>query len=199
MIVNEKIDKLLWLILVSDLENRDMIIDFISNMSDNLKIRMVKGLDMFEEYKKTGIKNFTFLCGVDYIDNILYNFDIDIDNDEINIELMVSDGNIYREVFRISLYLGNDLENRKVYKKNYIGRIEYNIDTRVSDGVKKIVNYSKCEYNLTRTMLGDIVTVGYDDTGIRSNYIDMSLYKELFLDDINSIDLDKSLVRKRKK
>lgn len=200
MIIDERIDKVLWLMLVSDYENRDSIVNCVSNIPYGLKKQIINGLDKLGEYKKTGIKNFTFLCGEYHINNMfLYNFDINTDDNEINIELMVSDGNIYRDVFKINLYLGNNLENRKLFKKNRIGKIEYNIDTRIDDGVMKVVSFSKCEYSLTKTLLGDIISICYDDMDVRSNYIDLNSYRELILDDINNNDFDKNLVRKRKK
>ena len=148
MIYNKIIDNGIWLMLLADEENKDNIIQFITNMPEELKMKIIEKLKVFSQYKNTGVMNFYFLCGECNINNSkLYNFEIDPYIEEIDMGYMECINGVYRDVFKMSLHLGDDIENTKNFSKRCIGSIQYDINVNNING-SNIITYSENEYNL---------------------------------------------------
>jgi len=202
MIFNKKIDKRIWLMLVADKQNNDNIIQFITNIPEELKNKILDKLEIFVEYKKTGVKNFSYLCGECDIDNrLLYSFEIDPYFEEIEMGYMECHNGIYRDVFKMTLYLGDNFENIRKIRKSYIGKIQYNINVENIDGLFNLVNSSENEYNLIETSLGCMVLYSKDNGKVIKNHftvVDLSsMPEELSLEDI--MDKKSLNVRRKKK
>jgi len=204
MIFNKKIDRVLWLMLEADKENYDNIVQFITNMPEVLKKQILDKIRILEEYKKSGVKNFSFLCGecVTYND-LLYSFEIDPYFEELEMGYMECHSGVYKDVIKMTLYLGDDFEKNMNFRKNYIGSVKYNITTENVDGLFNMVNSSENEYNLYKTPIRDIVIYTKDNgKHIRSHFtvIDsLNMPEELYLEDIMDKTSENALVRRKKK
>lgn len=201
MIFNKKIDRALWLMIEADKENNDNIVKFITSMPEELKKQILDKIRILEEYKKNGVKNFPFLYGEYVTDNcLLYRFGIDPYSEKLEMGYMEYYRGVYRDVFNMILYLGDNLDKNKNFRKNYIGSIEYNINTDNIDGLVNIVNSSKNEYNLYKTPVRDIVVYSKDDGNVIKNHFSLidflSIPEELTLDNLSN---NISKVRRKKK
>ena len=186
MIFNKKIDNGISLMLSSGTDNSDSIMQFITNMPEGLKKKILEKLNIYEEYKKTGIKNFSFLCGEYDIDNrMLYTFEIDPYTEEIEMGYMECYGGIYKDVFKMTLYLGDNIEDIKNFRKKYIGSVQENISCLY-------------KYYLYKTPISDIVMYSKENNRSVKNHFSLvdlfNMPEELYLDNI----MDKSLTVRRK-
>ena len=202
MIIEKNIDKTLWLILNTDKKNRDKIVDFVCNIPIELKRLIEDRIKMLNEYRETGQKKFTFLCG-EFItdDNLLYWFEIDFDFNEIDLGYKKFNGSIYDDVFEMTLSLNSESSLKKIFDKKYIGRIEYDKRINNIDNVCSFLEFSESVYNLYKIPFGYVTTSGckrgIDSFKCISNITNED--DELFLDDVLNVNSVNRLVRRKRK
>jgi len=204
MIFDKKIDSSLWMIVRADRDNNDKIIDFIKKIPEELRVQIIDKLNVLKTYNDDDKKNMDFLCGeFETEDKLLYWFEIDSYYNELDLGYKVYNGYTYEDVFEISLAIRDNISIDKHLKKEYIGKIEYDIYTKRIEDMFSISNSSENEYYLVKTPFGYIVNYSdSDDRGIRQNVTRVNILD--MPEDINISDLDikeyeNKLVRRRMK
>lgn len=204
MIFDKNLDKALWLLLSADRKNSEKVVNFINIIPEELKEQIQEKIKIYNEYKMNGNKNFSFLCGDCEIDNkLLFWFEIDTYFGELEMGYMESNCGIYKDVFKMTLLLDENLSLIDNFGKKNIGRIEYDIHTNKIDNVGSIVESSENSYDLYKTPLGYMIVYSVDnDKGVKHymkiiNILDMP--EELFIDDIKDMSDVKRLVKERKR
>lgn len=202
MIFDKKIDSSLWMIVHADRDNNDRIIDFIKKIPEELRVQIIDKLNILKTYSDDDKKKMSFLCGEFEIkDKLLYWFEIDSYYNEIDLGYKVYNGYTYEDVFEITLAMRDNISIDKYLKKEYIGKIEYDIYTKRIDDMFSISNSSENEYYLVKTPFGYIVNYSdSDDRGIRQNVTRVNILD--MPEDINISDFDikedeNKLVRRR--
>lgn len=203
MIIDKNIDKSLWLVLNADKKNSEKVVNFIVSIPDELKEQIKEKIKILNEYKNSGEKKISFLCGeYETSEQILYWFQMDSYYEEIDMGYKRYNGCVYEDVFEMTLSLSEDLFSVKNFDKKNIGRIEYDIHTNNIDNICSIVESTENSYDLVKIPLGYIVVYSVDDGKGFKHYMKiiniLDMPNELFIDDIKDNDDVKRLVKERK-
>lgn len=109
MILNYEYDQSLWLVVCNDKKNRNMVIDFIYSIPDDLYAEIMNSADIVNEYRKNNIsywdRKYKELHGsVITSDQLMFWYSIDPYDYGITLGYSVFDGNEYQESFEMTLY-----------------------------------------------------------------------------------------------
>lgn len=167
MIFGEGYDTSLWLMLYSDNKNRNMILDFIKSIPEELFTKIYSATDSFSRYKEANVHHRECKGLNGYIETsnrVLYWFQIDPYSHGMTLGYSVFDGATWDEVFEIFLYPFNE-SNMKEYECIVLGDIK-------CDMANLIWNSRKCnkvKYELSKGILGwNIVRISDKRKNIKS-------------------------------
>lgn len=149
MILNYEYDQSLWLVVCNNKKNKNMIIDFMHSIPDDLYAEIMNSADIVNEYRRNNVtywdRKYKELHGsVITSDQLMYWYSIDPYNYGITLGYSVFDGNDYQESFEMTLY---PLEQAKkeLYDGNLVAKIcdVSNIDGSYNNEDKYIIK--KCK------------------------------------------------------
>ena len=184
---NSEFDRSLWLMIISDKNNRYNIINFIKSIPSDLFCLMDIELDKYMKYEQSNV------CILDREDICLYgecnsrfdgkySFVIDMISNSLTITKSIYVNEHYKKEFEIVMYAKSRYNNTDLFSSQSLGNI---------------VNYSdniKSEYELIDGILGKMVV--YSDNGSLKKYKRVSKISERM--QLENIFDRNNLVRVRK-
>jgi len=185
---NNEFDRSLWLMLISDKNNRYNIINFIKSIPNDLFCIMDIELDKYKKYEESNIdildRGDICLYGeCNSRFNGKYSFVIDMICNSLTITKSIYINEHYRKEFEIVMYAKSRYNNDDVFDSQLLGNI---------------INYNdeiKSEYELIDGILGKMVV--YSDNGSMKKYKRIGKISERM--ELENIFNRNNLVRVRKK
>lgn len=180
MIFDKNYDKILWLILKGNKDNRERILEFIGSIPNHFLIKIQNTIKEYEEYKLDNNnlvkKNFNgeWFDGEKY----LYHFNIDKDSDTLFVGRNIFKYGIVNNDF--GLLLTNDIDFKIIdnFCEYLIGKVSYDYEL-INDGSKVIQGeYTSVDYKLLNVIFGNVIVTS------NKNRI-------FFKDRMNFVDTDK--------
>ena len=158
---NQEFDRSLWLMLVSDKNNREDMINFISCLPNELYEQINIQLDKYKDYEERNVYLFeredTCLCG-----NCLgkfnekYSFIIDMVENSLTIIMGIEREDIFMKAFEVTLYAKSRCNDIDILDEQLLGYV-----INHTDGIKT-------KYVLVDTLFGKMVM--YSGNGIFKKY-----------------------------
>lgn len=191
MIFDKNYDKSLWLILMSDKDNREEIIKFIKNIPKELYVKLNTALKKYYEFesnvKGDSIRDF-ILCG-EVVDDKqdIYSFYIEPKDGTLNLAKHVLN-NFQYYYCSVELFLvpyGLD-ENLEIFNKQLIGKIWCATDKQKFIETYSIADYDYIKYEFINMFCDNALIVCSSNAKKRTRKINRREIK----DDYNLRDLE---------
>lgn len=180
MLINNKYNDSLCLILCGDEKNRERILQFINSIPQKVLNKLEESLKYFYGVKR---HNISYFYNSD--DGFLYGYNINSSDGQLSISRCVKNGIDYDEIFVLNLFPCVDLNNIITFREVSIGAIFYGSMSDLNDA-------DKIEYRLFKTPFGILLKLFREySVGVRTIFSKFDL-----LEDIN---VETNCLIKRKK
>lgn len=172
MIFDNNYDRVLWLIIKNDKSNRDRIISFIKSIPEDFVIRIQNTLVEYNKYKldnenipfyKREYRSFHF--EMNYGEEYLYSFNVDIENDCLYVSRNRLRCAAYFSDFKLILK-NYDSNNKELFMTQEIGGISYDHGNNfVSPGVVYSGSCTDIGYSVMNILCNNLLLLSSDNKG----------------------------------
>lgn len=203
MIFDKNYDDVLWLLIEGDRNNRDIIINFIKSIPNELLVKIQNTILEYNSYKLSKENNdYIGFYGEMYDKNgDLYSFNIDEDSDVLKLSRSTYNYGKYYNNFNLVLSSYNDINQLSDYSKVILGCLSYNYKHVIYDNSVCLGDCTKIKYDLVKLPFGNILVSSNGDLLFKRRISVVSTDKlgnDYTIEDVRDGKIN-NLVRSRKK